>query len=265
MANKLITIAAVLMALYIFIAIVLYFFQEKLIFLPDTLEEDYEYSFNLPFEELWFETPNKGKINALYFPHKKAKGIVLAFHGNSGALDSWGGSARLFNELGYAVLISDYRTYGKSTGPLNEKSIMSDAQYLYDYVNKSWETEDIVVYGRSLGSGPASYVAHKNEVGKLVLETPFYSLTDMAKKRMPILPVNLFLKYKMPNIKYLKKTTCPIHIVHGTKDLIVPVDASERFKQELNDNAQITIIEGGGHNDLHDYEAYHDWIKSAIN
>ena len=137
----------------------LYFFQEKLLFLPTKLEQDYKFQFNYPFEELFLKTDEEAVINAIHFKVKKPKGVILYFHGNAGDLSRWGNITEYFVDKDYDVLVMDYRTYGKSTGKLSEDAFYKDAQFCYDYLLKQYSEEDISLYGRSLGTGIASYLA----------------------------------------------------------------------------------------------------------
>ncbi len=190
----------VTVAIYLMIGASLYFFQEKLLFLPTKLEQDYKFQFNYPFEELFLKTDEEAVINAIHFKVKKPKGVILYFHGNAGDLSRWGNITEYFVDKDYDVLVMDYRTYGKSTGKLSEDAFYKDAQFCYDYLLKQYSEEDISLYGRSLGTGIASYLASKNNPKQLVLETPYYSILDVAKSRFPVFPVKRLLMYPISNL-----------------------------------------------------------------
>lgn len=246
-----------LLGLYVMIGSALYFFQEKLMFLPTTLKQEYQYQFDYRFEELFFETEKGAIINALHFKAEQSKGVILYFHGNAGDLSRWGKITSYFVEKSYDVLVMDYRTYGKSTGKLTEAAFYKDAQYCYDYLLKQYPEHDINLYGRSLGTGLASYLASKNQPKQLILETPYYSILDVAKHRFPIFPVEPLLKYKFPTYKYLLKTTCPITILHGTDDKVVPYSSGKKLSELGIGNLDFITIEGGDHNNLVEFETYH--------
>ena len=150
------------------IAASLFFFQEKLIFRPITLPQDFVYNFSNPFEELFLKAEDGAVINALHFKKENPKGIILYFHGNAGNLARWGKITEFFVEKDYDVLVMDYRTYGKSTGKLSEQALYSDAQMCYNYVLKQYEESEIIVYGRSLGTGMATYLASNNNPKQLI-------------------------------------------------------------------------------------------------
>jgi len=243
----------------------LYFLQEKLLFLPTVLEQDYKFKFERPFDELFLEPAENVKINALHFKAENPKGVILYFHGNAGDLSRWGHMAEYLVVKNYDVLIMDYRSYGKSIGRLDEQSFYKDAQFCYDYLLQQYPEEQITLYGRSLGTGIATYLASKNKPEQLILETPYFSVLDVAKHRFPIFPVEMLLKYKFPSNEFIQNVECPITIFHGTDDGIVPYSSAEKLSKVAPKNlTNFITIEGGGHNDLVEFEAYHKQIAQVL-
>ena len=253
-----------LLAGYVFVALLLYFFQENIIFQGITLREDHLYTFQSAFEEVNFEIDDEVTINALHFKSNEPKGIIFYHHGNAGNLDRWGEIAEYFLQFQYDVLIYDYRGYGKSTGQRTEATLYSDAQFIYDQLKTTWKEEDIIVYGRSLGSGIASQLVANNSPKILILESPFYSLQSMAKDRFPIYPSGLLVKYELPNWKNLQKGDTPIVILHGTDDNVVPFDQGMNLYQSVSDKATLITIEGGDHNHLVNFPEYREGIKKIL-
>ncbi len=259
--NFLIAIAS----LYVLIFIGLYFLQEKMIFMSDPLPQDYSYSFPGKFDEIFLRTGDGAKLNALHFKVESPKGVVLYFHGNAGELSRWGIVVQKLVELQYDVLVMDYRTYGKSTGKLSQNALYGDAQLFYDYLLKSYKEDEIVVYGRSLGTTFATYVAAKNHPKQLILEAPFYSLDEEASKRFPIYPVSWFLKFHFPTYQYLSEVPCPILIFHGTDDFVVDYKNSEKLsKIDTQNKLTFITIPGGTHHDLLTYEVYKTTLDSIL-
>ncbi len=168
--------------------------------MPEVLPQDYSYEFSENFEEVFLSSEDGAKLNALHFKVEEPKGVVLYFHGNAGELSSWGRVVQKFVEMNYDVLVMDYRTYGKSTGKLSQKALYNDAQLFYDYLLKRYTEDKIVVYGRSLGTTFATYVAAENHPQQLILEAPFYSLDEVARDRFPIYPGKLVFKIPFSNI-----------------------------------------------------------------
>lgn len=239
-------------------------FQESMLFLPTTLPQDHTYSFKHNFEELFLTADDGAVLNGIHFKLEEPKGVILYFHGNAGDLQRWGTITSYFVEKNYDVVVMDYRTYGKSTGDRSEEAFYSDGQLFYNYTTQYYKEHDITVYGRSLGSGVASKITKENNPKQLILETPYYSIADVAKHRFPILPVTKMLKYKFPNNEHLKQVQCPIYIIHGTDDRVVPYKSGKKLADELIGETKLFTIQGGHHNDLINYDDYHKAIQSIL-
>lgn len=240
-------------------------FQEKLIFLPTTLDQDYRYTFEQPFEEFWLEHPDGARLNGLHFKAAHPKGVILYFHGNSGDLSRWGTIASEFTQFDLDVVVMDYRTYGKSRGTLGEQAMYEDANLFYKYAAQHFQESEIYVYGRSLGTTFASFVAARNNPKRLLLETPFYSLKHVASKRYWFLPVSTLLKYTFPSNQYLKEVSCETTLFHGTEDRVVPYENSVKIKENLLElPLELVTIPGGSHNDLIDFESYRTALQQAL-
>jgi fermentation-respiration switch protein FrsA (DUF1100 family) len=243
-----------------------YFMQKKLIFLPSKLPQDYAYNFEEPFEELFLIAQDGAKLNAIHFKTQDPKGVILYFHGNAGDLSRWGEVTSYFTQFNYDVVVMDYRTYGKSTGKLTEKALFSDSQLFYDYVSKFFPENDIILYGRSLGTSIATYIASVNHPKKLILESPFYSMEDVAKSRFPIIPVKQLLKYKFATNKFIPKVHCQIVIFHGTDDDIVPYTSGKKLSELIaDDQLEFISVPNGSHNNLIEFSTYKSGIEQALN
>lgn len=255
----------IIAALYFLIGIALFMFQEKLLFLPITLAQGYQYTSLYPFEELTLNTEDDAVLNAIHYKAENTKGVILYFHGNAGNLSRWSKVCEFFVTKNYDVLVMDYRSFGKSKGRLSEQAFYNDAQLFYNYVLQRYDASKITVYGRSLGTGIATYIASTNTVKQLVLETPYSNITDVAKDRFPLFPIKWLLKYKFPSDVFMKKVSCPITIFHGTEDKIVPYKFGEKLHEAAaNNNSKLITITGGKHNNLITYDAYLDGIDAVL-
>lgn len=249
----------------LFLLAMMHFLQERLIFLPTKLPPDYEYSFSDNFEELFLEATDGAQLNAIHFKSSNSKGLILYFHGNAGDLSRWGEIASFFVEKQFDVLVMDYRTYGKSTGSLSEENLYSDSQLFYDYAKAQYPEAEIIVYGRSLGTAMATYLASKNSPKQLILETPFYNLKEIAQERFPLLPIKALLSYSFSSNEHIQSVAAPITIVHGTDDSVVPYESGKRLYEAAPDiNKKFITIKGGEHNNLVQFDAYHQGIKEAL-
>ena len=251
-------------AILVGVSLCFYFFQEHLIFHTERLSEKYKFSFENKFEEKTYKTDDGNTISALLFKAENSKGIVYYHHGNAGNLESWGLKANDFLDKGYDLLIYDYRGYGKSTGKIkSEKMLFADATLIYKELLYDYKERDIIVYGTSLGTGIAAFIAHENHPRKLILETPYFNFYRVAKFHYPYLPNSILLNYQFKTDKYLPKVKGEVHLVHGTEDETVPYRSS-LLLEELSDNIKLLTIKDGSHNNLNTYDDYHDWLGEIL-
>ena len=249
--------------IYTAICVVVYFYQEKMMFFPEKLPQSFHFNFSTPFVELDYLTSDETTINALLFKVDNTKGIVFYSHGNAGSLQGWGSVAEQFTMLGFDCLVYDYRCFGKSTGKLSEDGIFQDAQYIYQKLAEEYGEDKIIVYGRSMGSGVATYVASQNDPAMLILETPFYSGKDLAHKWYPWLPTFL-LRYNFRTDQYLPKVKCPIYLIHGTDDEVVYYGSSLKLEKLLKAGDKFFTIDGGHHNDLSHFLEFQEGLKQIL-
>jgi len=212
--------------LYILLNVLLYFFQEKFVFNPYHLEESYKFQIGteveIPLEEGL-------TMNAVWQQYDAPKGAILYLHGNRGSNHFGTYQARHMLNRGYDVLIPDYRGYGKTEGePESEELLYQDIEKAYQFLTQRYNEENIIVVGYSLGTGMASYIASKYHPKHLVLVAPYTSLTDIKNKYLWFVP-DFILKYHFSNYKNLKKSTCPVSIVHGTADELIAFDHAEKL------------------------------------
>ncbi|HVG42021.1 MAG TPA: alpha/beta fold hydrolase [Chitinophagaceae bacterium] len=245
-----------LLILYVLICVLLYFFQEKLIFFPDKLNKDYTFRFDQPFKEVNVTTKNGTLLNGLLFPSDSTKGLVFYLHGNAGALNSWGGVAKRYTDLNYDVFILDYPGYGKSEGSIKGQAQLYEViQVAYDEMKKRYKEESIVVVGYSIGTGPAAKLASVNHPGLLILQAPYYSLMDMMRHTYPIIPTFL-LKYKFKTYEYLKDCHMPVVIFHGNQDEVIYYGSSLKLKKRLKSTDTFITLNGQRHNGITDNPEY---------
>jgi uncharacterized protein len=250
---------------YSLICILLYLFQEKLIFFPQKLTPDYRFGFNQPFEELNITTSDKTQLHGLLFKADSSKGLVFYLHGNAGALDSWGEVAQTYTGLNYDVFLLDYRGYGKSNGAISsQKQLFEDIQTVYDTLKNRYEENRIVVLGYSIGTGPASHVASTNNPSLLILQAPYYSLTDMMRHSYPIIPT-FILKYKFETNNYLKACKSPVVIFHGNQDEVIYYGSSLKLQSCFKQHDTLITLEGQSHNGITDNPFYQAELKRILN
>ncbi len=262
----------ILSVLVVFLVIIpialsfMYFKQNRIIFAATQLPADYLFSFDTPFKEVNLLTEDSVNLNGLHFKTENPKGVLYYLHGNTGNLERWGAIASYFTKFKYDVLVIDYRTYGKSTGIVNEQKMLNDTQLWYDYLLKTYAEEDIIVYGRSIGTGFATYTASHNNPKKVILETPYYNFKDLIKRRFKIVPfLSSIIKIKLLSNEYIKDISCPITIYHGTNDRIVPYESGKLLsKQVPSSQVDFITIPNGNHNDLRGFKQYQTSIAKVL-
>lgn len=246
---------AVLAGVYIAGGVLLYFFQELLLFHPKALPPDHRFGFSQPFDEI--NLPVEGRnLNIIRFKAEgKRRGAVLYFHGNMRNIERYAYVAPLFTRQGYDLWMMDYPGFGKSTGKRSEQTLYDDARRVYDLAGKELPPENLVIYGRSIGTGIASELASAKPCRMLILETPYYNIDALAKSYFPIYPVTPLTNYSFPINQYLNKVTTPTYIIHGTEDEVIPYGQSKRLKKE-NPALHLITVAGGRHNDLSEHAVF---------
>ena len=261
------TIILIVLGVYIAANFVVYFWQEKFLFKPEKLPTDFEYKYGneIEFMEYNLEPVPGVNINGVHFCLEKPKGVVLYLKGNSRSIKGWGKFAIDFTRLGYDVVMIDYRGFGKSTGKRTMKGMKSDLQFIYDEMKKQVDEKYIIIYGRSLGSGFAAKLASTNNPRMLILESPYYSLKRTASRYTPFLPLSLLLRFPLPTYKWLKYVSCPIKILHGTNDRLIPHSTAIRLSKINPEHTRLYSVIGAGHNNLYTKEEYHRMLDEILN
>jgi pimeloyl-ACP methyl ester carboxylesterase len=246
------------------LSVAVYFLQEFFIFKPEKLKPGFLFKYDIPFRELNFDIAPGIRINGLHFHRDKPKGLILYFHGNTRSIKGWAKYSRDFYRYGYDVILVDYRGFGKSTGPRNEKEMLQDMQFVYEALAKQYSEQHLIVYGRSLGSGFAAKLASDNQPRYLILDSPYYNFTKVIERFLPFLPIRMVLRYQLRTDRWIVKVRCPIYILHGTRDRLIPIRHSERL-QKLNPKRTTLIrILGGRHNNLPDFPEYHNFVRDIL-
>lgn len=258
-------ILLVLLGIYVFGGVVLYYLQERFIFLDKTLPADYQFEFPTNFKEVNLTAEDGSNLHALHFTQANPKGVILYYHGNAGTLHRWGEVVQYHVGLGYDVVVMDYRGYGKSTGKRSQSSMLADATQFYDYTLDHYAEDQITVYGRSLGTGLATYVASKNQPRRLMLETPYHDLKSLAQRYYPIFPVGVALRFNFRSNEYMKSVDCPIYIFHGTEDEVVPYKHGQRLYESIPaGNAEFFTIPDGAHKNLIKFAEFRRAVEGVL-
>ena len=251
---------------YLSVCLFYWLFQEKFIFVRFPLPERFQFSFPQHFEEELMQRPDGAELHALHFTVPNPVGVVLYLHGNTGSLRRWGKRAPRFTTLHHDVLMPDYRGYGKSTGKLSEAALHADALAWFDRLAEQYGEENVVIYGRSLGSGMAVPLAAVRSPRTLILESPFASLLDVARHYLAILPYRWLLKYRFRSDEAISKVKCPVFIFHGKRDPLVPYSSALRLYAAIpvEVHRELITFAKGYHSDLAGYARFRRKLRSIL-
>ncbi|MET0393590.1 MAG: alpha/beta fold hydrolase [Chitinophagaceae bacterium] len=254
-ARKLRRWFGLLLIVYIAGGLVLYFFQDNILFHPKALPADHVFRFDVPFREINLPVAPEKNLNIVQFtvPDSLCRGVVLYFHGNRRNIERYARFAPYFTRHGYEVWMMDYPGFGKSTGKCTEAIMQADALELYKMAAARFAADSIILYGKSLGTGMAAKVASMRDCRRLILETPYYDLPSVVRHYAPVYPVSRLLHYEFPIHDYLQRAHVPITIFHGTKDKTITMANAKKLLPLLQQDDEFITIEGGRHNDLYQF------------
>jgi len=260
-----INIIAYVAGTYTFICIVFYFLQDYFFFRPEILPRHFAYQYIFPFEEVNFDMEDGGFINGIHFKVPNSKGVIYYFKGNSRSVKGWGKFARDFVSKGYDFFMVDYRGFGKSKGKRTESILYNDGQHVYKWLTTQYDEDKIIIYGRSLGSGIATRITSWNDPKMLILDSPYYSFFHQVKRFGFLLPIRWMLKYQIRTDHFIKKVTCPIFIIHGKKDRLIPIRQSKDLQKIVPQQCHLFPIAKAHHNNLPNFSEYHDVLYDILN
>lgn len=256
----------IILVVYLAGALVIYFFQDYLLFHPQRMAMREKYEFKEPHKEVNVAVNGENNINIVQFMTKDSlpKGVVLYFHGNRKNIGWYAKYANNFTANGYEVWMIDYPGFGKTTGTITEKKLYEGALQLYIMARSYYAPNQIIIYGKSMGTGVAAWLASKKSAKALILETPYYSMTSLAQHYLPVYPVRSLLKYKLPTHTYISLVNAPVFIFHGTADRVIPYSNALRLSEVLHAKDQFITIEKGEHNNLNDFRQFHHALDSIL-
>jgi fermentation-respiration switch protein FrsA (DUF1100 family) len=199
-------------------------------------------------EEVAIPTGDGQTVTGWYAPPATGRPLIVYFKGNSGSFTGENERYRQWVADGYGFLAFDYRGFPASPGEISEAAILEDSLAAFDWAQATGAK--LVLWGRSLGSGPAIYVASRRDAEALLLETPFLSAVSVAAERYPLLPVGWVMLDQFRSDEWIRQVEEPVFVAHGTADATIGVSNCERL-YALAPNANGMWIEpDAGHSDL---------------
>lgn len=246
------------------VPLLMYLAQDKLIFMPQPLDEVRRTQIRQSFpsaEEVFLDAEDGTRLHAWQV---KGEPLVLYFGGNAEEV-SWmleEGPRRL---PGAGWLLVDYRGYGASGGSPSEKALATDALRWYDHISKS--SQRIFVFGRSLGSGVAVQVAAARPVAGVIAIAPYDSLAEVGKHHYPLLPVGLLLRHRFDSLALAPKINAPLLCLVAERDEVVPAVHSRKLYEAWGGEKRWVELRGAGHNSTDGsplfWESIRDFVRAS--
>ncbi len=229
----------------------LYMFQEALIFKPDGQYAPPDRDVLPQIEEVQVMTEDGIALTSWFQPPPEGALTILYLHGNAGGLTKRTDFYRQIIEAGYGLLALDWRGYSKNDGSPSEQGLYMDARGAMVFLaNQGITPEQVIVMGRSLGSGVATWLAMEYALFGMVLVSPYTSIADIARERYPLIPVAWLLNHPFNSLSRASSIDEPVLIVHGQRDRVIPVEHAQHLYQAFNQRKILHLYEDAGHNDV---------------
>lgn len=262
--STLLKIAVGLALVYLAIVAIAYFAQRRLTYFPNpTRVAPASLGLAGVIEET-LATPDGEKLVAWYAPAPPGRPTFLYFHGNGGSLAGRAMRFQRYQNAGFGVLMMSWRGYSGSGGSPSEAANYADARVAYDrLIAHGLKPGDIFLYGESLGSGVATYLATQVPVAGVVLDAPFTSIPDVGADQYPFLPVRFLMTERYDSAGRIARVNAPLLIMHGARDRVVPVAMGRRLAELAREPKRFVEFPLGGHVDLDAHGAV-DTVRAWI-
>jgi len=240
---------------YLCVALLLYLAQRSLLYFPDPVRRPPS-SVGVPqADDVLLPTSDGEQLVAWHAPPRADRPIVLYLQGNGGGLDLRAHRFARLVQHGIGVLALNYRGYGGSTGRPTEDGLMRDAEAAFAFVRARYAPERIVLWGESLGTGLAVAIAAKHPVARVLLESPYTSVADVAASIYFFMPVRWLLKDQFRADARIAEVTAPVLVLHGGSDATIPIAFGERLYNLIRAPKQFLTLPQAGHNDHDEFGA----------
>jgi fermentation-respiration switch protein FrsA (DUF1100 family) len=245
----------------------LYLFQRQLLYHPSTSVPDIAASGVPEMRPVVLAAADGIDLLAWHRPARPGGKLLIYFHGNAGHIGHRGYKARPYLVAGHGMLLVSWRGFGGNAGKPSERGLMLDARAALEFaVRAGVPPKDIVLYGESLGSGPAVILAAESaasgsKLGAVVLEAPYTSMADLAQHHYFYVPARHLLADKFEAAARVAEIAAPLFVVHGERDRTVPVQFGRALFDAAREPKQAAWLPQAEHNDLYDHGAAEAVLK----
>jgi hypothetical protein len=245
------TVVGTAIFLYGMILVALFASQRRILFVPNRSRPDLATSGLGGFEVVQAWAEDGLALEGWWHPASAGKPSFLYFQGNAGHIGMRAEKAAMLVEQGFGVLLAGYRGYGGNPGHPTEAGLALDAKaWVRSISDLGVASEDLVLYGESLGSGVVARLALGVPARAVVLEAPYTAVSDIAAARYWFLPVRALVLDKFDTRSIIGDVTSPVLIVHGSEDRLIPLSHGEAVFAKAREPKRLEVIEGGGHTNL---------------
>jgi len=252
---------AVLAGLYIILNILLYVFQEKLIFFPQAISDTACAQIHESYpnvEDICLQMQDGTRLRGWVVGSQPANTsqLLIYFGGNGDELSHMIGSFQQYPD--WSVVLINYRGYGQSEGKPSEKQLLSDSLEIYDYftARPEYKHAKIVVIGRSMGTGVAVNLAQNRPVEGVILASPYDSVVSVAQEKIPMVPVKFLLRNKFDSISRAHFISKPVLVITADKDEMIPPWHSQLLAKAFAGTVFVQEIAGADHDSLIQEDEY---------
>jgi abhydrolase domain-containing protein 17 len=241
--------------IYLILCVVIYFLSNRSIFVPPA--STYHDNKNI----IKIRTANSNNISAIYLRNPNAKYTILYSHGNAEDIGMILPLLQEYYSWGFSVIGYDYQGYGTSTGTPTEQNSYADIKSVYEYLTLQQHTnpQHIILFGRSLGSGPSIELATKVPVAGVIIESGFTTIYRVVTH------IPIFWPDKYKNLAKINHLKIPVLFIHGEKDNIIPIWHSKKLYDTYLGPKKFYWIPNVGHNDIVIDATYKSNIMNWVN
>jgi hypothetical protein len=245
---------------YLLCVVVMYLRQESFLFFPSTARHE-KHGYN-DVSDYQLTRENVTLRGWLVNPESVGEKLLIYYGGNAEDVFL---NIDEFRDINAASLFVAYRGYGPSDGRPGEAALFADALAVIDDMVGRYSPREIFLIGRSLGSGVACHAAANRQVDGAVLITPYDSIENIARSIYPWLPVSMLLKHRFNSLPYLSRIACPLLIVYGGRDRVVPPARTKNLLLHIVKEKEIVFIERADHATIDMFPEYWAALIRFIN